>query len=87
MTITKDPTPYKVIMRSFPRFPYIGLVWALSKTAACRKFANHLNKMGYSKTKTTPAAYTTIEIGNKEALKLKYPIILNRPKLNGSKEK
>ena len=84
----KDLTPYKVVMRSFPRFPYIGIVWARSKTAACRDFANHLGKSGYSKTKTTPSAYDTLEITKKLATKLKYAIILNQPnKVNGEKEK
>ena len=86
MTLTKDLTPYKVIMRSYPRFPYIGIVWAKSKTAACREFANYLGEMGYSKTRTSPSSYETLEIGNhKKALSLKYPIVLNRP--NGEKEK
>ena len=85
LMIAKTLTPYKVIMKARPVFPYIGIVWARSKTQACREFANHLGKAGYSKTRTSPSCYETLEISNKKALKLKWAIVLNKP--NGSKEK
>ena len=83
--ITKTLTPYKVIMKARPVFPYIGIVWARSKTQACRDFANHLGKAGYSKTRTSPNSYTTLEMNPEKAMTLKWSIVLNKP--NGSKEK
>ena len=79
MTITKDLTPFKVVMKSKPQFPYLGIVWARSKTQACNEFVTFLTQKGYSRIRTSPSAYDTEEMKPQKALALKWSIMLNKP--------
>ena len=69
-------TPYRVILRSYPRYPYIGMVWAKSQTIARRLFARHLQENNYSRARISIVSYDAIECKRKMAIVQNDPITI-----------
>jgi hypothetical protein len=57
-------------MNSFPKYPYIGTVYAKNKSAAIRLFIDYLLGHGYFRARKTVSAYTAEEITKKAAHQL-----------------
>lgn len=76
MSSNNNLTPFRVWLRSYARFPYISIVWAKSKTAACRIFAQHLKDEGYRFARVSPGCYETTQLTRKFAERQRDPITL-----------
>lgn len=76
MTSNNNLTPFRVWLKRLPRYPYQGIVWARSKTAAINLFATHLSENDYRLSPKAPSSYSTLKITKKFANGNKDPITL-----------
>lgn len=76
MTSNNNLTPFRVWLKRFPRYPYQGIVYAKSKTAAINIFSAHLAESGYRFSPRSPSSYSTLKITKKFANGNKDPITL-----------
>jgi len=76
MISNNNLTPFRVWLKRSPRYPYQGIVWARSKTAAINLFAAHLAENNYRLHPKSVSSYDTLKLtkglanGNKDPITL-----------------
>lgn len=73
--------PYRVWLKSFPKYPYIAIVWATSLTQAKRSFAEYLTANKFRLQRSSPDSYDGVELTPKFAVNQKPSILLGEKKL------
>ena len=66
--------PYRIWLKTFPKHPYIALVWATSLTQAIKTFAEYLTENHYRLARSSPGSYEGKELTPDFALSQKPPL-------------